>query len=262
MQRRFVGVTGGDDDAADALRQAAQTLRQVAEIGPFFALTLDPPGPGRIAFADFVGDHDSVAAAVTQARTQLAAAAGVDESAVEPRAAASVWHLGVVARVVSPALGAAALAGWCPRLDRVQWESGPAPSALAVRTDELDGTAVAGSAAAAAALEASVIDSILAPLTRTVATVGSVSDHVLWGNVWSAFAGAAVMIARARPASGGDALAIVRALVEAGDRPMPGRYLSGRYRRDTCCLYYRLPRAGLCGDCVLRRMPSARPARP
>ena len=255
-----------DRDAADGVRQAAEVLRQVAEIGPFFALALDPPDPGWIAFADFVADHDAVAAAIAQARARLAAAAAVDESAVESRAAASVWHLGIVARVVSPALAAAALAGWCPRLDRVQCrqvqsESDPAPSSLAIRTDELDGTPVAGAAAGVAALEASVMDSVLAPLTRTVATVGSVSDHVLWGNVWSAFAGAAVMIASARPASGDDAPAIVRALVEAGDRPVPGRYLSGRYRRDTCCLYYRLPRGGLCGDCVLRRMPSAWPAR-
>ncbi|HSS67670.1 MAG TPA: (2Fe-2S)-binding protein [Nocardioidaceae bacterium] len=261
MRRRLAGVSGADHDVADALRKAA-------EIGPFFALTLDPPGPGWTAFADFAADDDTVAEAVAEARIRLAVGAGVDESAVEWRAAASVWHLGVVARVVSPALGAAALAGWCPRLGGLRWHrdhqrhGDSTSSLLAVRTDELDGTAVVEAAAAADAIAAGVIDPVLGPLTRTVAEVGSVSDHVLWGNVWSASAGAATMIARARPESGPEALAIVRALVEAGGRPMPGRYLSDRYRRDTCCLYYRLPRGGLCGDCVLRRMPSARPARP
>ncbi|MGW5694872.1 (2Fe-2S)-binding protein, partial [Streptomyces asiaticus] len=27
------------------------------------------------------------------------------------------------------------------------------------------------------------------------------------------------------------------------------------YRRRTCCLYYRVPGGGLCGDCVLREAP-------
>jgi iron complex transport system ATP-binding protein len=27
------------------------------------------------------------------------------------------------------------------------------------------------------------------------------------------------------------------------------------YRRNSCCLYYRTPRGGLCGDCALDRAP-------
>jgi|GEM_PF-1837329 hypothetical protein len=27
------------------------------------------------------------------------------------------------------------------------------------------------------------------------------------------------------------------------------------FRRRSCCLYYRLPGGGLCGDCCLRRVP-------
>ena len=65
-----------DRDAADAVRQAAEALRQVAEIGPFFALALDPPDPGWVTFADFVADHDAVAAAIAEARSQAGGGCG------------------------------------------------------------------------------------------------------------------------------------------------------------------------------------------
>jgi hypothetical protein len=248
-----VAVSDGDRSVANALRQAA-------EIGPFFDLTLDPTGPEWTSFADFAADREAVGAAIAQARAKLADRSRTDEARVEPRAAASVWHLGVAARIASPTVGAAVLSGWLPRLDRLLWHSRSDSATLAIRAHELAGSYVADAEAAAEAIHAGPVRAAVEPLTQTVAAVGSVSDHVLWGNVWSAFAGVALEVARVRPEFGDASLAIVRALVETADRPMPGRYLpSGRYRRDTCCLYYRLPRGGLCGDCVLHRMPSARP---
>jgi iron complex transport system ATP-binding protein len=33
------------------------------------------------------------------------------------------------------------------------------------------------------------------------------------------------------------------------------RFNGMSYRRTSCCLYYRAPRGGLCGDCVLTSKP-------
>ena len=80
------------------------------------------------------------------------------------------------------------------------------------------------------------------------------SPKVLWGDVTSALNGAAAVLDRF---GGLPQLVAVRrgrrrlyrlpALER--DRPVgPPRFV-----RNTCCLYYRIPGAGLCGDCVLDR---------
>jgi ferric iron reductase protein FhuF len=81
---------------------------------------------------------------------------------------------------------------------------------------------------------------------------------VLWGNVSSALGGAAGMIADNSPAHAARAAAIVEQALLLGSlrdtavlvRPDPRRerwFLV----RNNCCLYYRIPGAGTCGDCVL-----------
>jgi ferric iron reductase protein FhuF len=236
---------------------AAAALAEAAGVGPYFRLLLDP-GDGWLPFSDFAVDGERVSAAIAAHRRRLAIAVGATDAAVEPRVAASLWHLGLTARLVSPALGAAALAGWVPRLDALCWPSEPSsePERLAIRLDDVTATQVSDADSVAAAIQTGVVHGTLTPLTHTVGEVGSVSEHVLWGNVWSAFAGAATVIAMVRPEAGARAASIVRALVSDAGRPLAGRYnAAGSYGRDTCCLYYRLPQGGLCGDCVLHRIP-------
>jgi ferric iron reductase protein FhuF len=240
-------------------RRGAAALIEAAGLGPYFRLLFDPDDRWT-AFSDFVADGGRVATEIAAERQRFATAAGAQEAAVEPRVAASLWHLGVAARLVSPALGAAALSGWVPQLDALRWRHEPAsePNRLAIRADDVTGTEVSDTDSAAAAMHAGVVDGVLTPLTDTVAEIGSVSEHLLWGNVWSAFAGAATVIANERPHAGQEAASIVRTLVSTTRQPLAGRYdAAGRFRRETCCLYYRLPRGGLCGDCVLHRIPPA-----
>jgi hypothetical protein len=253
----------GDDPAMSIRPQSGRdALAEAARIGPFFAVTVDPGGAGWVRFADVAADRGRVSASVASARAALAATHGVADDLIDPRAAASIWHLGVAARLASPALAAAALAGWTPRLDALLCPSG-GPTAFAIRRDDIAGSPVAGAVEAARAVHAHAVRVAIEPVTTTVAGVASVSEHVLWGNVWSAFAGAAIVLAAARPSSGPAAEAIVRTLVATSPYPMAGGYgPSGRFRRDTCCLYYRLPRGGLCGDCVLDRVPTSAPQAP
>jgi ferric iron reductase protein FhuF len=240
-------------------RPGAAALADAARIGPYFRLLLDPDQRWT-RVSEFAADRERLSAVIADERRRMAVAAGADEAAVEPRAAASLWHLGFAARIVSPALGAAALSGWVPQLGAIRWRHDPAgePEPLAIRVDDITGTPVSDPSSAAAAIHEGVVDNVLVPLTTTVAEVGSVSEHVLWGNVWSAVAGAAAVIAMTRPEARSRATSIADAVVSTSRQPLAGRYDAvGRYRRDTCCLYYRLPRGGLCGDCVLRRIPPA-----
>jgi ferric iron reductase protein FhuF len=50
-----------------------------------------------------------------------------------------------------------------------------------------------------------------------------------------------------------DPAAIVGAMLPAGPLVGTGRYESGGrvFVRDSCCLLYRVPNSGKCGDCVL-----------
>lgn len=95
-----------------------------------------------------------------------------------------------------------------------------------------------------------------------------VSPRVLWGNAASSVAGAlgALAATAAVPAdvcrTAGDVLLDLTPLSGTGAFAHPaGAARPLQFRRSSCCLYYRLPGAGLCPDCVLHRRP-APPGRP
>jgi hypothetical protein len=169
-------------------------------------------------------------------------------------------HLGLVARLIAPALGAAVLR--CPvdlRPGGLWWQ------------DELGGAMpLSVPAPKAAAPEAAVpaerdwaprlLDETIGPVTAAVARLVAVSGRVLWGNVASAVNTAAAQVARQRPDLAADAWqAAARVLADPrldGEPCPPGP----AFRRSSCCLFYRLAPgnpSARCGDCVL----GARPAR-
>ncbi|NJC66215.1 (2Fe-2S)-binding protein [Planosporangium flavigriseum] len=104
------------------------------------------------------------------------------------------------------------------------------------------------------------VGALLTPVMTAYRTRFVLSPQVLWGNVASALAGAAGMIADAYPAAGDRAGAVVARMLElpplAGTgalvRPDPAHPRRFLVRRN-CCLYYRIPGGGTCGDCVLTR---------
>lgn len=101
----------------------------ITALGPFFAFTTHPADASRTAGAPRPGewqplDAAAVAARVTAVRQWLAAAGGQPPEAVELRVAASVAHLGLAARLLSPALAAAVLHGTLldHTLAQVRWQ--------------------------------------------------------------------------------------------------------------------------------------------
>ena len=238
---------------------AARLRADLAALGPYFAVDVHRPGaPLRSPWqplGELIGSPDALAARIGEVRGRLAAAASRPAADVEFRVAASIAQLGLCARLLSPALGAAALgqalpvdtaqARWVPAL------GGPCRLSLPASTAEAS-TAEASTAAGTAAI-GELLAGPVAQIVRVVEAM-AVSPQVLWGNVASAVNGAATMIAAARPhltdAAAEAAAAILTYPALTGT--YQGRPLAG-FRRGNCCLIYRLSpeRPAYCGDCVL-----------
>ncbi|WTI65985.1 (2Fe-2S)-binding protein [Streptomyces sp. NBC_00728] len=178
--------------------------------------------------------------------------------APESRTAVSVAQQGLAARFWSIALGAAALCGQVPDLDPelLRWDPDAAApddlwlSEVRVRpVTDLDAVVRAG---------------LLVPLSAALRSRYRVSPGLLWGNAGSALAGTVRQL---------DRWALVHGRPEVGER---ARELAGRLfahpdlagtldprtlRRRSCCLYYRVPGGGVCGDCCFDRPPRPAPGR-
>ena len=167
---------------------------------------------------ELVGSPEALAGRIGEVRERLAAAAGRPAADVEFRVAASIAQLGLCARLLSPALGAAA-AGQVLSVDAAQARWVPAlggPFRLS-----LADTAVAAEAGAAA--PTALLAGPVAQIVRAVQAM-AVSPRVLWGNVASAVNGAATMIAAVRPDLTGPAAEAAAAMLAV---PAPGRHLPG-----------------------------------
>lgn len=222
-------------------------LDEVAGLGPFFAASADPAeavDPGWRTWRSLYDDP-----AVLAARIDLVARAlGTDHR----RVAASIAFQGLAARLVSPVLAAAAVHGlvpaWTP--ESLHWRlavSGPwplwesAPEAARPPPSVLPGAVVEV-----------LVGPHLAALVETTRAAVPMSPRVLWGNAASAVAAAGRMVARARPDADRRAAAVVGAVLRSGPLAGSGGFGSGwEFRRRSCCLYYRIPNGGVCGDCVL-----------
>jgi hypothetical protein len=239
-------------DAADALRTAAG-------VGPFFAVDLQGEGASWRDFTELVEDAPVLRQRVGAVRAALAERTGLDIAAVEERVAASLDSLALAARLIAPTFAAAVLTGTVPVLDltAVRWQNvvgGPVPIAFvgagavtASASDELAGL-----------LDDNVIRLLAAPLVGAYGEYFRLSAKVLWGNVASAMAGAAAMLAAPGAEHAERAMRVAQALLGVGLLRGHGRYLrpwperpERFFVRNSCCLYYRIPGGDTCGDCVL-----------
>jgi ferric iron reductase protein FhuF len=118
--------------------------------------------------------------------------------------------------------------------------------------------AAAGAAADAPEAGARLIEGlvavVVAPVIEAFTAAASVSRVVLWGNVASAVAGAAAMLRRSDVQLTLDPVAVVEAMLQlpgplhrGGVFDTDGRF----FARSSCCLFYKIPNGGKCGDCVL-----------
>nr|BCB17056.1 hypothetical protein [Streptomyces nobilis] len=236
----------------------------VASVGGFFALrTGEEAGGGHVPLARVYGDGGLTAESgcfgTSSDDDPLAfrvAKVGARLGAPEARVAASVAQLGLAARLWSLALGPAALFGRVPDLDpaRLLWDAdGTSP-------DDLWLTAERTYPADAARVHHVVQERHLAPLARALRARFRISPALLRGNAGSALAGAArelhTWAARTgRPEVGERALALAAELFAHAALKSTGTLTGTAFRRRSCCLYYRCPNGGLCGDCCFDRPP-------
>lgn len=215
-------------------------LIDVARIGPFFSVDTDPD----------VADHplwrpltDLYGPALPDQITTVRARLGTSED----RVAASLLFQGVAGRLWSPVLATAVVHGRVPELDpaRTYWRAGsPGPILLAApATAALDGTPDN--------IRRVIIEGHLLPFLDAVRSVTPVAEGLLWGNAASALVGAMTILTRARPLHSRAVPRFVGEMIAAPPLLGTGDFGPGGFRRRSCCLYYRVPGGGKCGDCAL-----------
>jgi len=238
-------VTSEPAPAAPAAEPAEVTraLAAAAGLGPFFTLGAGAAGPGWQQAAAFYADGFPA-----WAKARLPEA--------EPRVAASIAQQGYAARLWSPVLGAALLAGVVPDLAGLRLRA-PQAAPLELALPWSAGWQADDLATLAGLSYRVVVTGHLEPLALALA--GPAAEGMLWGNAASALAGALGVLVQARPALRERATALAAALLARGRLTGTGRLgVTGGglgFRRRSCCLYYRLPGGGLCGDCALDRRP-------
>ncbi|MGI5162477.1 ATP-binding cassette domain-containing protein [Microbispora sp. CA-102843] len=221
----------------------------VSTVGGYFALEIDQVEDGWRPLADLFTDPGVLAERITAVAGRLGTA--------ERRVAASILFQGIAARLWSPPLGAVIAHDLIVDLDprRVHWQAvtgGPLP----LRAAGLDGWQIRDPARIAEHLHRTVVTELLEPLAAAVQGVVKIAPGLLWGNAASALAGTVRALARVRPELTGAAAALGRELLAmpplrgTGElaEPAPGHPF---FVRRSCCLYYRLPGGGKCGDCAL-----------
>ncbi|WP_232807083.1 (2Fe-2S)-binding protein [Geodermatophilus chilensis] len=224
-------------------------MAAAAALGPFFRVD-ERLGQGWTSWAALNADGEVLRRRAAEVRAVLAAGPG--RPAPEPAVVASLTHLGLVARLVSPLLGAALLHGLLPvaPVEHVYVRlAGANPLPLALLPSS---AAVVGSPAELVpAFHRFWLTPAVEPLTLALRASIPISRQVLDGNVTSAVAGALRMAATARPGLTSRAGEVLDELLSGPFAEAGHRRDDGSYVRRSCCLLYRLPGARTCGDCVL-----------
>jgi len=236
-------------------------LADVAGLGPFFAVATGPSdAQGWRPLTDLYTDPEPLRARIGYVREVLDS---------DDRVAASIMFQGLATRLLSAPLAAAMVHGVLPLLPPEQLscrvtDDGPWPLWCA----DPNGVAVPEPAAAAARLADVLFEVHLAPLVAAVRAQVPISAQLLWGNVASSVAAGKRLVGEQRPAVAHRAAQIAAHLLATGPlagsgelRAPEGADRGWTFRRRSCCLFYRTPSGGLCGDCVLTRPPVDDPPR-
>lgn len=257
-------VTGA---SAVSAAEVASALRRLAEISPYFEADIAVDLAGAGAGAGEMGGAVPVPVRVDElyrGGAALAAAVdGVNErlGGVERRVAASTLALGHAARLWSVALGCWATAGIVPDLPpprlRVQSRL-TAPVRLIV--DETAGWRVESLADAVDLLRGVVVEDHLRPYFTALRGETRLAPRLLWGNAASALVGstrvlaASPLVTRTKDVSR-VAVALLATPPLAGTTvhavTSDGGLAASSVVRRSCCLFYRVPGGGTCGDCPL-----------
>jgi iron complex transport system ATP-binding protein len=215
-----------------------RVFAELADLGPYFAVGTGPVGAGWSSVAQLYTDAALLDGVVGRIQARMDAA--------EQRVAASTFYLGFAARLWSIGLGMLVGHRLLPDLDAEQllFQESAGQIRLHIehpvawQGDDLEPT-----------LADMVLDGHLAPLSAALRRLGPISDKLLRGNAASALLGAARVFDG--NATTGRGWQLARRLCADERLSDTIRFSNGGYRRTSCCLYYRVPRGGLCGDCSM-----------
>nr|WP_206036579.1 ATP-binding cassette domain-containing protein [Rhodococcus sp. BL-253-APC-6A1W] len=217
------------------------TLEALAGISPYFTATTGDPGPGRWRpVRDLYDDADTLAATVGHIGARI--------GTTEYRVAASTLHLGYAARLWSLTLGGIVRTGILPDIECLLWRDVDGridlhlPEAVGWACDDLNELVEVA--------QETVLGRHLEPMIAAIRAAEPMSDRLLWGNAASALIGAARVLdgeAGTVAVKLAETILLDQRLVDTVDREGTG------FRRRSCCLFYRTPASGYCGDCVLTR---------
>jgi ferric iron reductase protein FhuF len=232
-------------------------LTRIDALGGYFRIQpgAAPVTDGWRPLRELVTPPEQLSGRMATARRGLAAAASVAPADVDLRAAASAVHLGLVARLVSPVVAAAVIGDTVLDLhpDRTWWRP-PADGepSFSLRMPQPTGVAAPAAAGQAEAFARFLLAPVLLPLEDALYQAARVSRHVLRGNLVSALNGAATVLVGTLPTSRRPAERLLRALLQVPELAGTGWFdEGGQFHRRSCCLFYRVPGGGLCGDCIL-----------
>ncbi|MFI6908321.1 ATP-binding cassette domain-containing protein [Nonomuraea sp. NPDC050394] len=225
----------------------AEAAAEVSAVGGYFELETAPGTDGWRPFSDLFTDPSALAERIASVAERLGTA--------ETRVAASILFQGLAARLWSPVLGAAIARDLLLELRDPYWR--PSPSGpLPLRLPSPTGWHVADPGRLAGPIYRNVVGDLLEPLADTVRGLVKLAPGLLWGNAASSLAGTVRALARHQPELTAHAVSLGRELLDIGvlretgelAEPAPGQPF---FVRRSCCLYYRLPDGGKCGDCAL-----------
>lgn len=218
---------------------AAEALADVASLGPFFTVRLGGEDRG------WHPVHESYARGSADLIRTCAARYGTREE----RIPASIVQFGHAARLWSPALACTVVHGVVPDFDALHRADDGAALRLPVGAGRRAGPLPDTVEVLHRLVMEQHLDALAAGLRVKVA------PRLLDGNAASALIEAARAILRLRPELSAQLTSLVSGLLErgrlAGTGDLVGPDLS--FRRRSCCLFYRVPSGGKCGDCCLER---------
>ncbi|WP_205877505.1 (2Fe-2S)-binding protein [Mycobacterium camsae] len=214
----------------------AAELAEISTYGGFFALTVG---------GDPAGWHP-VVQSYAAGYTDLIEATGTRYGTADLRIGASLVQLGHAARLWSPVLACALAYGVIPDLTNLQ----RADDGAGLRIPEPTGQPI--TAACPELLYRVVVTEHLEPFATGLRL--KLAPGLLSGNIASALVGTSRQLLRARPDLRVPIERTTAALLDTGELAGTGAITSVNldFRRNSCCLYYRIPGGGTCADCGLR----------
>jgi hypothetical protein len=232
-----------------------EALQAVARLGPFFTVASPGAEEADVAWQPFTTLATAEGGRLLRRQVDVLAA---QLNTQLHRPVASLLHLGAAANLTSPLLAVAATYGFVPDLRPEQLRLGYcARGRLRLALTQLPPVRdQALLPALAADLIAVALERLLGTFTAALTAAVPLPEPTVTGNALSALAAAARLI---EPAPAGYRARTLVDLVARGHAPLQDAGVlnwrsadtAGYFRRRNCCLFYQVPGAGTCGDCVL-----------